>query len=75
MTVTIIQMREAIMQIIPQSFNHIKLILDNGEILDINDGTKTKNGNFIVKLDEPTHAILVPLLSVSYDAAIRIKFD
>ena len=61
------------MKIVPVAINHVLVHLDNGEILDINDGTSTKEGTFNVRLEEPTERRITAVTSITYDSTIRIK--
>ena len=42
------------MKVQPIAVNHIHLILDNGDIIDVNDGSSTKEGYLTLRLGYPT---------------------
>jgi len=50
------------MKVQPIAFNHIYLHLDNGEIIDVNDGTSS-----------PSYGILSLTLSIPSDKSMAIK--
>ena len=47
------------MKVTPVAYNHIHMELDNGEILDVNDGTSATDGAVLIKLSHPTDRFLV----------------
>ena len=62
------------MKIQPLAYNHIQIRLDNGETLDINDGTKIHKGNVTIKLLDPTKRQIASSYSTQYDATVRVEF-
>ncbi len=63
------------MKVQPIAFNHILLFLDNGEILDINDGTGVPKGALTIKLSTPTKRQLIVSTSTTYDGAVRLLME
>ena len=60
------------MKVIPVAYNHIHLELDNGEILDINDGTSTPNSNnLMIQLSRPSDRYMI--VYRGNDEAIEIR--
>lgn len=63
------------MKVQPVAINHILLHLDNGEILDINDGTLTPSGGILaVRLTDPTDKQMITSTSTTYDGIVRLEF-
>ncbi len=62
------------MKVIPLAVNHIAIELDNGEVLDVNDGTKVDN-TVTIRLESPTQRRMVTCTSVTYDASVRLLLD
>ena len=64
------------MKIQPIATNHIHIHLDNGEILDINDGTLVPSGGFLnIMLVRPTNKYLVVKSNTSEIIQIAIRQD
>ncbi len=63
------------MKIILMATNYILLKLDNGEIIDVNDGTSVPKGALTVKLKEPTKMKMIISSSVTYDASVRLLME
>ena len=63
------------MKIISVAANHIIIELDNGEFIDINDGTSVFRGTVTLKLMDPTDKRLIVMTSMTYDAAVRISME
>ena len=62
------------MNVIPIATNHIAVELDNGEVLDINDGSKVDNA-VTIRLESPTQRRMVVCTSITYDASVRLLLD
>ena len=63
------------MKITPVAINHCLLELDNGEILDVNDGTAVPKGTITLRLLEPTENRMIVATSITYDATVRISME
>ena len=63
------------MKIIPVALNHCIIELDNGEFLDVNDGTSVSKGTVILKLMDPTEKRLIVVTSTMYDATVRLAIE
>ena len=63
------------MKIIPVAINHCFIELDNGEIIDANDGTAVPKGTLTLRLLEPTKKRLVTATSLEYDASVRLFME
>ncbi len=63
------------MKILPVAINHCIIELDNGERLDINDGSSVLGGYVNIQLLEPTKRRLVVCTSTQYDATVRLLID
>ncbi|KKK80842.1 hypothetical protein LCGC14_2819450 [marine sediment metagenome] len=63
------------MKIIPVALNHCIIELDNGEFLDVNDGTSVPKGTVVFKLMDPTEKRLIVATSITYDATVRISME
>ncbi len=63
------------MKIIPIAFNHCIIELDNGEKLDVNDGTSVLKGTVTLKLIDPTEKRLIVVTSTIYDASVRLAIE
>ena len=61
------------MKVQPIAFNHILLHLDNGEILDINDGTSAPTyGQLNIVLPPPSNKFM--LIKENTEELIKIEF-
>ncbi len=63
------------MKITPIAANHCRIELDNGELLDVNDGSSVQGGYVNIQLMEPTKRRLVVCTSTQYDATVRLLID
>ncbi len=63
------------MKVIPVAINHIFLELDNGEIIDVNDGTSVPKGALTIRLADPTERYIITSTSTTYDATTRLLFE
>ncbi len=63
------------MKVLSMALNHIVLELDNGELIDVNDGTSVPKGVLTMKLQDPTTKRLIVMTSITYDASVRLGMD
>lgn len=63
------------MKVTPIAYNHIHIELDNGEILDVNDGTKAPKGGIRIQLIKPTDFRMVVSTPVTYDGTVTLEME
>ena len=63
------------MKITPIAYNHCIIELDNGEVIDVNDGTKIPKGLLTLKLKSPTDKRMIVVTSITYDASVSLYME
>ncbi len=63
------------MKIIPIAKNRCFIQLDNGEILDFNDGSSVPKGTVTIQLMSPTVARMVTIIPTQYDGSVQLLVE